>query len=106
MLNDEVKKIGSLYGTVMKFSATVDPPSVGADSVVVAGVTVTGVKVGDIVMGLNLADGSTLGGVGIAGVFVSAPDTINILFINPTAGAIDPTSTTYTFIIFRPESNM
>ncbi len=106
MLNDELKKIGELYGTLYEANVVFDPGSVPADSVAGLSVDVTGAKVGDIVIGINLADPSTLGGVGISGAYVTSAGTMTVFFNNPTAGAIDPTSTTYTFIIFRPESNM
>lgn len=97
-----IQNIGEIKGTIKKFSATIDPPSVAATSVAAVDVTVSGVKSGDIVLAYNLANYSTLSGVGICGAFVTDDDTITILLVNPTGSAIDPSETTWTFYILRP----
>ncbi len=106
---DKINTICGLRGTVYEYETTIDPPSIGAHSDNMATpIDVTGIaKVGDIVIGISLADPSTLGGVAITSALIDIYNStlyLYLLFNNPTAGAIDPTATTYKFRIFRPMS--
>ena len=63
--------------------------------------TVTGVKVGDIVLSVTKPTAQT---AAPCSARVSAADTVKVTFVNPTAGNITPTaSETYIFVIARPE---
>lgn len=82
-------------------SVTFDPASVATITVAEQTVTVKGVKVGDIVIAWNKPTTTT--GVGVVNARVSAADTLALAFVNPTAGAVDAASETWTFVIARPE---
>jgi hypothetical protein len=91
-------------GNIVKMfavSVTFNPASVATITTAEQTVTVTGVKVGDIVMAVNKPSHTT--GVGVVNARVSAADTVAVQFVNPTAGSVDPASETWTFVIARPE---
>ena len=93
------------YGNILKLFAvqvTFDPSAVSTITTAEQDVTVTGVKVGDIVMAVNKP--SLTAGVGICNARVKAADTISLQFVNPTAGSVNPASEVYTIVIARPES--
>jgi hypothetical protein len=85
---------------ILEFTATLSPASVGANTVAAEAATFTGLLVGDIP--LSVVKPTEQAGLGIAGLRVSAVDTCQILFANPTAGAIVPTaSELYTLTVRR-----
>jgi hypothetical protein len=91
-------------GNLLKLFAvqvTFDPAAVATITTAEQNVTVTGVKVGDIVIAVNKP--TLTAGVGIVNARVSAADTVSVQFVNPTAGSVNPASETYTFVIARPE---
>lgn len=83
-------------------TVTFNPASVATITVAEQTLTVPGVKVGDIVMAWNKP--STTTGVGVVNARVSAANTLAIAFVNPTAGAVDAASESWTFVIARPET--
>lgn len=93
-------------GNILKMFAvgvTYDPANItGTATTTEQDITVPGVKVGDIVMCVNKPTHTT--GVTIGSYRVKAADTISIQWVNPTAGALNPASETYTIVIARPES--
>jgi hypothetical protein len=44
--------------------------------------------------------------LGIAGARVSATSSVTITFVNATAGALDPASETYLFLVMRPNATL
>ena len=83
---------------IRRYQPTINPASIATNTVVAETFTVTGLKVGDIVFvnpGVDL-------GVGIGAVRVSAVDTLSVEFVNPTTGAVDPASSTWEVLAFRP----
>jgi hypothetical protein len=64
-------------------------------------VTVTGLRVGDFVI---VNKPTHTDGVGLTDARVTAADTLSVTWVNPTAGAVDPASETYTLLWFRPDS--
>lgn len=80
-------------------TATIDPASVGAATTAEQAHTVAGARVGDFVW---VNKPTLTAGLGIAGCRVTANDTVGITFVNPTAGAIDAASETYTFVLISP----
>ena len=80
---------------IRRYTATIDPASVAANTVAEETFTVTGLTVGDMVV---VNPPSLSAGLGIAGVRVSAADTLAIRFVNPTAGALDQASGTWEII--------
>jgi hypothetical protein len=93
-----------LRGNLLKVFAvqvTFNPASVAAATSAEQSVTVNGVLPSDIVMAVNKP--SVTAGVGIVNARASAANTVTLTFMNATAGAIDPASEVYTFIIGRAE---
>ena len=69
--------------------------------------TVTGLSLGDSLQAadqiLSVRKAAHQAGLGITSARVSAADTVEITFINPTAAGITPTAgELYTFVVFRP----
>lgn len=92
-------------GNVLKLfavSVTFNPAAVATATTAEQTVTVTGVKVGDVVVSYNKPT-NTAGAMPV-NARVSAADTIAVTFVNPTAGSVDPASETWTFVIGRPET--
>ena len=80
------------------YSQTITPASVAAATVAEQTFTVTGLTTADKVV-VNPA--AIANATGIAGVRVSATDTLAVRFVNPTAGALVPTAGTWTILAFR-----
>lgn len=95
-------KIGNASGTpltqVRVYSQTITPASVASAVVAEQTFTVTGLTTADKVI-VNAA--AIANATGIAGVRVSAADTLAVRFVNPTAGALTPTAGTWAIIAFR-----
>lgn len=66
--------------------------------------TVNGLKVGDVISGFHL-DGAIGTATAAVSARVSAENTLAVIFVNPTAGNLTPTSGTYKFILSRPDAN-
>jgi hypothetical protein len=88
--------------SIFVFTTVFDPAAIATITTAEQDVTVTGVKVGDVVLAVNKP--SLTAGVGICNTRVKAADTISVQFVNPTAGAIDAGLETYTLVIARPEA--
>jgi hypothetical protein len=80
------------------YSQTITAASVAAATVAEQTFTVTGLTTADKVI-VNPA--AIANATGIAGVRVSAADTLAVRFINPTAGALVPSAGTWTIIALR-----
>jgi hypothetical protein len=89
---------GTAITKVVVYTPTITPASVAAATVAEQTFTVTGVTTADTVEVNPPAIGNA---TGIAGIRVSAADTVAIRFINPTAGALTPTSGVYRIIAHR-----
>ena len=75
-----------------KYSPSLTPAEVAAQTIAEETFTVTGLKTTDVVIINGPADS---GSVGIVGARVPAADPLGIRFPNPTAGALTPTAGTY-----------
>jgi hypothetical protein len=65
-------------------------------------ITVTGLAAGDVVVTINKPTQQT---IGLLNGRVSAANTLQMAFVNPTAGGVTPTaSQVYTLLIFRPSA--
>jgi hypothetical protein len=93
--NDQFR---GLFADTWEVSCTLDSGSVSTVSTATDTVTVPGVKLGDMVIGMSV-------GVSEAGLvrraYVSAADTVTIVTYNPTGSSVDLASTTLTLIIGR-----
>lgn len=89
---------GTELSQIKVYSQTITPASVGAATVAEQTFTVTGLTTTDTVF---LNPGVISNAVGIAGVRVSAADTLAVRFDNPTAGALVPTAGTWRIVAIR-----
>jgi hypothetical protein len=78
---------------------TFDPASIAANTTVEQTTTITGLKVDDIV--LRVIKPSHTAGVAVNDGRVTAIDTLGIVFLNVTGGAINPSSEDYTVIYIK-----
>ncbi len=88
---------GRMSANVAVYTATFDPASVSAASVAEQDITVTGVKAGDVV--LSVSKPTLTAGLTLGNARVKSAGTVAVQFVNPTAGAVDAASETYTFVI-------
>lgn len=89
---------GTDLSLVKVYSQTITPASVGAATVAEQTFTVTGLTTSDKVF-VNPAANTKA--TGIAGVRVSAADTLAVSFVNPTAGALTPDAGTWQIVAIR-----
>jgi hypothetical protein len=83
--SNQRRQFQSLVNNVIEFEFIWDPASVNSNSFVAESITVSGVKLGDMVLVTYEGDQQDL----IITGHVSAEDTVNIHLFNPTAGAVD-----------------
>lgn len=93
------QQLANRYSDMWQVSATVDPASVATQVTGTDTVTVPGVALGDQVVAFSL--GVSEGNMTIR-CYVSAADTVTILYANNTAGSIDLTSSTFKCLVGRP----
>lgn len=91
--------VGKYVLDIREASVTFDPASVGANTTVEQTVTVSGLKVGDII--LTVIKPTLEAGLGVLQGRVSAADTLAIQLINTTAAPIDAGSESYTVIYIK-----
>jgi hypothetical protein len=93
--NDQFR---GLFSDTWAVSCTLDSASVDAGATDTDTVTVSGVALGDMVVGMSI-------GVSEAGLvrraYVSAANTVTIVTYNPTGGAVNVASTTMRLVIGR-----
>lgn len=78
------------------YSQAINPAQVLANTVASQDFAVTGLTTADKVLanpGVNT--------IGVAGAYVSSANTLRVIFVNPTAAAITPASSTWNIIAFR-----
>lgn len=95
--------VGSIQGNVINISITalnVDLPSIPAASTLEHSVSIPNVRLGDFVC----ASTQLISGIVIGSCRVTSNGTVAISVANVTAGAIDPTSQQFRFLVARPES--
>jgi hypothetical protein len=89
---------GTALTKAVVYTPSITPASVAAATVAEQTFTVSGLTTADKVI---VNPPAISNATGIAGARVSAADTLAIRFVNPTAGALTPTSGTYTVLAFR-----
>jgi hypothetical protein len=83
--------------------ATFDPANIATITTAESTATVPGLRTTDFVF----ASKPTLtAGLGIAGMRVSAADTLAVTFVNPTAGGVNAASETWTFLVVRASGSL
>lgn len=91
--------LANLVASLRRYTATLSPSIVAANTSAEQTFTVTGVTTGDVVV---VNKPTAQAGLGIVGVRVTAADTVGITFMNATGSGITPTaSQVYTFIAYR-----
>lgn len=85
-------------GSFDAYTVNVDLPSVGAGATDAVSVAVTGVALGDIVIGVVPTTALTAG-LHIVGGYVSGTDTVQFLVRNDSGSSIDATAQNFTFIV-------
>ena len=80
------------------YDESLTPASVGANSIAQESFSVPGARTGDVI--LAVSPPASLN-VGVAGFRIDADDSVELTFVNPTAGALSPTSGTWRFVILR-----
>lgn len=80
------------------YSQTITPASVAAATVAEQTFTVTGLTTADKVFVNHAVTGNA---TGVAGVRVSATNTLAVSYVNPTAGALVPGAGTYQIMALR-----
>jgi len=89
----KVDTLGTTLTKIKKYTATIDPASVAANTVASEAFTVTGLAVGDIVI-VNPGVAT----IGVAGAKVTGANELTITFVNPTASPIDPASSDWDIV--------
>ncbi len=90
------------YEGSFSFTATVDPGSHGAVSAVNTTVTVPGgaeLLATDKLVAIPPA--ALEAGIAVQGAFYASATSLTLRTTNPSAGAIDPASATWTFVVLR-----
>lgn len=82
----------------------IDPASVATITTAEQTFTFPGVRTTDVI--LSVTKPTNTAGLGIVNARVSAANTIAITFVNPTAGAVDAPSQTYTIVFARPDADL
>lgn len=82
---------------------TFDPASVATATTAEQSMTVPGVRLGDFVF---CSKPTATAGFGVVNARVSAADTVSITAVNPTAGAVNPGSETWTVLVVRPSGSI
>ena len=93
--NDQFR---GLFTDTWDVSCTLDSASVATTATATDTVTVPGVKLGDMVLGMavNVSEAGL-----VRRAYVSAANTVTIVTYNPTASAVDLASTTLNLVIAR-----
>jgi hypothetical protein len=86
-------------------AVTLSPTSCSATTTTLQTFTVSGLQLGDIVDVTTNSPIAATGGLGIINSRVSAANTLQLEFMNPSNGVITPTANVvYTLLVSRPEN--
>ena len=90
---------GTVYTSCFSFTATVDPANHTAVASVDTDVTAALVKSGDVVVAVPPA--TLEAGIAVQGCHTVANGTFKLRTTNASAGAINPASASWTFVVLR-----
>lgn len=94
----KVGAAGSYLGQLAKYTPSINPASVAANTSAEQTFSVPGLKVAtDVVLAINKP--TVTAGLSIGGFRVSADDTLAITFVNSTAAPIDAAAETYEVVV-------
>lgn len=91
---------GAFLGCFGPVQVTADLPSAPANGNSTVAVTVPGIQVNDILIGVFPT--TLVAGVAYSGT-VTAANTLSLVMENGTGGAVDPASQVYTLLFLRPK---
>lgn len=95
-----VGSAGTAVTKLAKYTATLSPASVAANTTAVQALAVTGIAAGDVVVGVSKPTAQA--GLGIVGWYNNGTNSIGIVFSNNTASPITPTAAeVYTFVVIQ-----
>jgi len=104
MANPNTISRGNISGE-WALAVTLSPSSCSANTTTLQTFTVNGLQLGDVVDVTTNSPIVATGGLGIINSRVSAANTLQLEFINPSAAVLTPTaSTVYTLLVSRPEN--
>lgn len=100
-VNRSKQQFQGIYNEMWTVSATVDfgNAATGSGTFASSDVTVPGVALGDVVIGISAGVDTVDAVIGGA---VTAANTVTLTLLNNTSGAVDLASTTVKFIVGRP----
>lgn len=96
----EVGSDGTTITKILKGTVSVDPGSIAAGASADVAVTITGAATGDVVV-MNPPAAGLTADLLIAGVRVSAADTVSIRLSNQSAAPIDELAGTWSYLIIK-----
>ncbi len=101
---DRIRKFGDMHGELYIASIHFDTISVSAQSTLSQDFSLSGVKVGDVVIGFSGIPDDPLASppLRISGIYILSNDTITVRFNNPTTASVSIDPATLNIIIFRP----
>lgn len=88
-----------IFSDMWEVSATIDADSLSTGTNDTDTITVPGIALGDVVVGVSL--GVSLAGMQVT-AYVSAANTVTIVFNNITGGTVNLASTTIKVLVARP----
>lgn len=92
---------GNVQGLFL-LQLTLDPASVATITCAEQDFTVPGLRAGDVVVNIYMQTAQV--GLGIANARVKSANTLSVVFVNPTAGAIDAAARAFNIVIARPDT--
>lgn len=93
-----LQRLQAVFPRMQTYEGTLNPAAVAANTTSAQTFTVTGLSTQDVVV---VNKPSHTAGLGIVGARVSAANTLEITFMNTTAGSIDPPAELYTIVSIR-----
>lgn len=93
---------GGFVFRVVKFTISVDPASILANTIAAQTFTVTGVKPGDLVVGFNQPAAWDASAAVFVPLYIDTADEVEVKGINTSAGAVDVPAGNLTVTVLRP----
>jgi hypothetical protein len=95
--HDFLKKVTDFIPRIATFITTVDVPNIAAGATATVTITVNGITTEDIIY----VNQPNLSGIALVTYRVTAANTVDLFFWNPTGGAINPASATFKLVAIR-----
>lgn len=95
---------GGFTTKLLKFVATVDPASVAANTTAAQTFSVTGLKAGDLCIGLEQPPAWDASAVNFTPLHIDTDDELEVKGTNTTAGAVNAPSGDIVVTVLRPDA--